>query len=159
MLEIDGIKEFVDNDTKDDHSLAVFLEEVSLLTNADEKDNLEDYVSLMSIHSSKGLEFRDVTITGMEEDLFPSQMMLSSRADLEEERRLFYVAITRAEKNLTLTNANTRYRFGQVKNCEPSRFIKEIDPKDRRIKCYKLSEEFSLMITDWYLSRKQRYAI
>ncbi len=137
---LNAIKEFVDDNTREDHSLAIFLEEVSLLTQADEKDNLEDFVSLMSIHSSKGLEFKDVTIAGMEEDLFPSQMMLSSRADLEEERRLFYVAITRAEQNLTLTNANTRYRFGRLKNCEPSRFIKEIDPRYLDIKIARRGE-------------------
>jgi DNA helicase II / ATP-dependent DNA helicase PcrA len=83
----------------------------------------------MTIHMAKGLEFNHVYIVGMEEDLFPSQMMLSSRADLEEERRLFYVAITRAKKKLTLSYALNRYRFGRLKNCEPSRFLEEIDPR------------------------------
>jgi DNA helicase-2/ATP-dependent DNA helicase PcrA len=124
---LNAIKEFVEDKSKESKTLPSFLEEVSLLTNADASDKQEDYVSLMSIHASKGLEFKDVVVAGLEEDLFPSQMMLSSRADLEEERRLFYVAITRAETNLTLTNAHTRYRFGRLKNCETSRFIKEID--------------------------------
>jgi DNA helicase-2/ATP-dependent DNA helicase PcrA len=84
---------------------------------------------MMTIHSSKGLEFRNVYIVGLEEDLFPSQMMLSSRADLEEERRLFYVAITRAQKHLTVSYSNTRYRFGRLKPCEPSRFLTEFDPQ------------------------------
>src|SRR5258706_8298899 len=81
----------------------------------------------MTIHMAKGLEFRNVYIVGLEEDLFPSQMMLSSRAELEEERRLFYVAITRAEKRLFLSYAVTRYRFGRLKNCEPSRFLDDVD--------------------------------
>jgi DNA helicase-2/ATP-dependent DNA helicase PcrA len=82
----------------------------------------------MTIHMAKGLEFANVYVVGMEEDLFPSQMMLSSRTDLEEERRLFYVAITRAMRRLVLSYALTRYRFGRLKNCEPSRFLEEIDP-------------------------------
>jgi ATP-dependent DNA helicase UvrD/PcrA len=81
----------------------------------------------MTIHMAKGLEFKYVYIVGLEEDLFPSQMMLSSRADLEEERRLFYVAITRAKKKLYLSYALTRYRFGRLKNCEPSRFLDDVD--------------------------------
>ena len=125
---LNGIKEFVVEEGREDKSLAAFLQEVALLTNADEKDDVSDYVSLMTIHSSKGLEFKYVYIVGVEEELFPSQMMLSSRADLEEERRLFYVAITRAELQLSLSYALTRFRFGKLKNCEPSRFLKEINP-------------------------------
>jgi DNA helicase-2/ATP-dependent DNA helicase PcrA len=106
----------------------MFLQEISLLTNADSVDESDDFVTLMTIHSSKGLEFSHVYIVGMEEDLFPSQMMLSSRADLEEERRLFYVALTRAETKLTLSYALSRYRFGRLKSCEASRFITEINP-------------------------------
>jgi DNA helicase II / ATP-dependent DNA helicase PcrA len=98
------------------------------LTNADSIDENGDYISLMTIHSSKGLEYKYVYIVGVEEDLFPSQMMLTSRADLEEERRLFYVAVTRAEIQLSLSYALTRFRFGKLKNCEPSRFLKEINP-------------------------------
>ncbi|MFN8415831.1 MAG: 3'-5' exonuclease [Cytophagaceae bacterium] len=125
---LNGIKEYVDDPEKTDKSLGAFLQEISLLTDADEKkDKDEDVVTMMTIHASKGLEFPYVFVVGMEEELFPSAMMLNSRADLEEERRLFYVAITRAEKHLTLSFANSRYRFGILKNCEPSRFLNEID--------------------------------
>jgi DNA helicase-2/ATP-dependent DNA helicase PcrA len=83
---------------------------------------------MMTIHGAKGLEFKQVYIVGLEEDLFPSQMMLESREDLEEERRLFYVAITRAEKKLYISYAETRYQYGRLKPCEPSRFLDEINP-------------------------------
>ncbi|KAA9352799.1 ATP-dependent helicase [Larkinella humicola] len=127
---LNSIKEFVDNPDNDDKSLSAFLQVVSLLTSADEKDDDgdNDKVTLMTIHGAKGLEFRNVYIVGLEEDLFPSQMMLESRADLEEERRLFYVAITRAEKKLTVSYADSRYHYGRLKVCEPSRFLMEIDP-------------------------------
>src|SRR3546814_13868430 len=82
----------------------------------------------MTIHSSKGLEFPHVFIVGLEENLFPSQLSLNSRSDLEEERRLFYVAVTRAEKKLTLSYATSRYRWGPLNNCEPSRFLDELNP-------------------------------
>jgi DNA helicase-2/ATP-dependent DNA helicase PcrA len=105
------------------------LQEVALITSVDEdKDDDEEKVTLMTIHMAKGLEFKHVYLVGMEEDLFPSQMMLSSRADLEEERRLFYVAITRTEQKLFLSYATTRYRFGRLKSCEPSRFLEEVNP-------------------------------
>ncbi len=126
---LNAIKEFTDDPEREDKSLGFFLQEVSLITGQDEdKDKDPDKVTLMTIHMAKGLEFRYVYIAGMEEDLFPSQMMLSSRADLEEERRLFYVAVTRAQKRLFLTHASSRYRFGRLKNCEPSRFLDDIDP-------------------------------
>jgi DNA helicase-2/ATP-dependent DNA helicase PcrA len=126
---LNAIKEFVDDPERQDKSLGSFLQEVSLITGQDEdKDKDPDKVTLMTIHMAKGLEFRNVYIVGLEEDLFPSQMMLSSRAELEEERRLFYVAITRAQKNLVLSYALTRYRYGRLKNCEPSRFLDDIDP-------------------------------
>jgi DNA helicase-2/ATP-dependent DNA helicase PcrA len=125
---LNGIKEFVENPETEDKSMPAFLQEIALLTDADSQDkNDTDYVTLMTIHMAKGLEFKNVYLVGMEEDLFPSQMMLSSREDLEEERRLFYVAITRAENKLTLSFALTRYRFGSLKTCEPSRFLDEID--------------------------------
>ncbi|WP_128547393.1 ATP-dependent helicase [Larkinella soli] len=126
---LNAIKEFVDNPENDDKSLSAFLQAVSLLTSADEKDDDgdNDKVTLMTIHGAKGLEFRNVYIVGLEEDLFPSQLMLESRADLEEERRLFYVAITRSEKRLTLSYAESRYHYGRLKVCEPSRFLMEID--------------------------------
>src|SRR5690606_35235290 len=88
-----------------------------------------DTVSLMTIHSSKGLEFNQVYVVGLEENLFPSQMSLNSRSDLEEERRLFYVAVTRAEKKLHISYATSRFKFGTLINCEPSRFLDEIEPK------------------------------
>jgi DNA helicase-2/ATP-dependent DNA helicase PcrA len=125
---LNAIKEFVDDPERQDKSLGAFLQEVSLVTGQDEdKDKDPDKVTLMTIHMAKGLEFRNVYIVGLEEDLFPSQMMLSNRAELEEERRLFYVAITRAEKALFLSYALTRYRYGRLKNCEPSRFLDDID--------------------------------
>jgi len=125
---LNAIKEFVDDPERQEKSLGSFLQEVSLVTGQDEdKDKDPDKVTLMTIHMAKGLEFRNVYIVGLEEDLFPSQMMLSSRAELEEERRLFYVAITRAEKRLFLSYALTRYRFGRLKNCEPSRFLDDVD--------------------------------
>jgi DNA helicase II / ATP-dependent DNA helicase PcrA len=127
---LNAIKEFTDNPEREDKSLGAFLQEVSLVTGQDEdKDKDPDKVTLMTIHMAKGLEFKYVYIVGLEEDLFPSQMMLSSRADLEEERRLFYVAITRAEKRLYLSYALTRYRFGRLKNCEPSRFLDDVDQR------------------------------
>ncbi len=127
---LNAIKEYVDDPEKEDKSLGAFLQEVSLVTGQDEnKDNDPDKVTLMTIHMAKGLEFKNVYIVGLEEDLFPSQMMLSSRAELEEERRLFYVAITRAQKKLFLSYALTRYRFGRLKNCEPSRFLDDVDPR------------------------------
>ncbi len=127
---LNAIKEYVEDPEKEDKSLGAFLQEVSLLTSQDEnKDKDPDTVTLMTIHMAKGLEFKYVYMVGMEEDLFPSQMMLSSRAELEEERRLFYVAITRAKKKLYLSYALTRYRYGRLKNCEPSRFLDDVDQR------------------------------
>lgn len=127
---LNAIKEYVDDPEKEDKSLSAFLQEVSLLTSQDEdKDQDPDKVTLMTIHMAKGLEFKNVYIVGMEEDLFPSQLMLSSRSELEEERRLFYVAITRAQKKLFLSYALTRYRFGRLKNCEPSRFLDDVNSR------------------------------
>jgi len=111
--------------------LAEFMQDIALLTDADkeEDDTEKDRVSLMTIHAAKGLEFPYVFVVGMEENLFPSQLSLNSRSDLEEERRLFYVALTRAEKKITLSFSLTRYRWGNLINCEPSRFIEEIEQK------------------------------
>ncbi len=126
---LNAIKEFVDNPENQVKDLGAFLQEVALITSVDEDaGQVDDKVTLMTIHMAKGLEFKNIYLVGMEEDLFPSQMMLNSRADLEEERRLFYVAITRAMEKLVLSYANTRYRFGRLKSCEPSRFLEEIDP-------------------------------
>ena len=127
---LNGIKEFSEREDIEDRSLATFMQDVALLTNDDNDKNPDaDTVSLMTIHSSKGLEFPQVFVVGLEENLFPSQMALSSRTDLEEERRLFYVAITRAEKKLSLSYATSRYRWGTLTNCEPSRFLDEIDAR------------------------------
>lgn len=129
---LNGIKEFSENDELEDRSLEVFLQDIALLTNDDrnvEGEENTDVVSLMTIHSSKGLEFRNVYVVGLEENLFPSQLSVNSRKDLEEERRLFYVAVTRAEKSLHISYATSRYKFGTLTNCEPSRFINEIDPQ------------------------------
>ncbi|WP_462248780.1 ATP-dependent helicase [Ekhidna sp.] len=126
---LNAIKEFTDDPDREDKSLGAFLQDVALLTDEDRNQKSDDAVTLMTIHMAKGLEFPYVFIVGLEEELFPSQMMLSSRADLEEERRLFYVAITRAEKKLYLSYALNRYRFGRLKNCEPSRFLEEVDPQ------------------------------
>lgn len=126
---LNSIKEFIDNEDNEDKRLENFLQEISLMTDQDkDEDKEEEFISLMTIHMAKGLEFPVVFIVGVEEDLFPSQMMISSREDLEEERRLFYVAITRAMKKLYLTYSSTRYRYGMLKDCEKSRFIKEISP-------------------------------
>lgn len=111
-------------------SLAHFMQDVALITDQDKDDpNDRNKVSLMTIHLAKGLEFPVVFIVGMEENLFPSMMSVNSRSDLEEERRLFYVALTRAEKQAYLTYAQMRYRWGKLIDCEPSRFLEEIDEK------------------------------
>jgi DNA helicase-2/ATP-dependent DNA helicase PcrA len=128
-----GMKEFSDRDAENSdvpRTLSDFLIDVALLTDADNEDpNDMDRVSLMTIHASKGLEFPHVHVVGLEEDLFPNLMAVQSRADLEEERRLFYVAITRAEKRCTLSYAISRYKWGNLTASEPSRFIDEIDEK------------------------------
>jgi len=127
---LNGIKEFAEREDIEERGLDIFMQDVALLTNDDKDgDKNKDTVSLMTIHSAKGLEFKNVFIVGLEENLFPSQMSVNSRSDLEEERRLFYVAITRAEKKLTITYSTSRYRWGTLTNCEPSRFINEINPK------------------------------
>lgn len=143
---LNAIKEYVDNEETSDKSLGSFLQEIALLTDADnDKDGDTDVVQLMTIHAAKGLEFRVVFVVGLEEDLFPSQMMLNSRADLEEERRLFYVAITRAQHQLYLSYALTRYRFGRLKNCEPSRFLEELDPRCLQVNRQQGSREAASM--------------
>lgn len=127
---LNGIKEFTEREDIEEKSLDIFLQDVSLLTNDDmDKNPNADTVSLMTIHSSKGLEFGQVYVVGLEENLFPSQMSLNSRADLEEERRLFYVAVTRAEKRLSLSYATSRYKWGSLNHCEPSRFLDEVDAR------------------------------
>lgn len=107
-------------------TLAAYLQQITLLTDADEKDEDADTVKLMTIHAAKGLEFSCVFAAGLEEMLFPNAMSINTREELEEERRLFYVVITRAKKKLWISYANTRYKFGQVVQNEPSRFIDEL---------------------------------
>lgn len=129
---LNGMREFSDKVDQDSplevRTLSDFLIDVALLTDADnQEDDGSGKVSMMTIHGAKGLEFPYVNIVGLEENLFPSQLSINSREELEEERRLFYVALTRAEKKATLSYAVTRYRWGQLSYSEPSRFIEEID--------------------------------
>lgn len=128
---LNGIKVFTDDPEREgDLTLAEYLQEVTLMTDADqEKDEDRNKVTLMTIHSAKGLEFKHLVIAGVEEELFPSQMSTDNPKDLEEERRLFYVALTRAEKSALITYAALRYKWGIQNSCSPSRFIKEVDPK------------------------------
>ena len=125
---LSGIKEFtITRQANESKSLAEFMLDVALLTDADDdKDEDKNFVTLMTIHSSKGLEFPHVFLVGLEENLFPSQMSLNSRSDLEEERRLFYVAVTRAKATCTLSYATSRFQWGNLITSEPSRFIDEI---------------------------------
>jgi len=134
---LDGIQEFVQDDELDlgeegssDRSLSAYLQTISLMTDADQKDENPDNVTLMSVHSAKGLEFRSVFVVGLEENLFPSYMALSEGNQVDEERRLFYVAITRAEELLCLTYANSRYQYGQMRYNDPSRFLEEISEQN-----------------------------
>lgn len=124
-------------------TLDVFIQQVSLMSETDRDDNGEDdRVSLMTIHAAKGLEFPYVFVTGMEENLFPNALSLGSRTELEEERRLFYVAMTRAKKELALSCAETRYRNGQMNFNEKSRFLEDID---------------SSYLSDEYVSKKETF--
>lgn len=130
---LDGIQEFVEDDEvradgTSEKTLAAYLQNIALLTDADTKEESNDYVTLMSVHAAKGLEFKSVFVVGLEEKLFPSFMAIEDANQLDEERRLFYVAITRAEANLTLTFANSRYKFGKMQYNKPSRFLREIAP-------------------------------
>ncbi|AEE49750.1 ATP-dependent helicase [Haliscomenobacter hydrossis] len=132
---LDGIKSFVEDDEfetaseQQNKSLASYLQNIALLTDQDDESKNGDYVTLMSVHSAKGLEFKSVFVVGLEEKLFPSFMSMDTPDGLDEERRLFYVAITRAEQYLTLTFSMSRYKFGQMQYNEMSRFIEEI-PRD-----------------------------
>jgi DNA helicase-2/ATP-dependent DNA helicase PcrA len=138
---LNSIKEFTETPSNEesgevgDKRLGAYLQQITLLTDADEKDPNADTVKLMTIHAAKGLEFPVVFVGGLEEGLFPNAMSLNTREELEEERRLFYVAITRAKTRLYLTYANTRYKFGSLTANEPSRFINEI-PVDFLDKSY-----------------------
>jgi len=128
---LNSIKEFTESPSNEegevgDKSLGSYLQQIVLLTDADEKDANADVVKLMTIHSAKGLEFPVVFVGGLEETLFPNAMSINTREELEEERRLFYVAVTRAKKHLYLTYANARYRFGSLVQNDASRFLEEL---------------------------------
>jgi DNA helicase II / ATP-dependent DNA helicase PcrA len=132
---MNGLREFTltepepSEDAPQTRFLDDYMQDIALLTDADKVDDQDtNKVKLMTIHSAKGLEFPNVFITGLEENLFPSFMSLNSRADLEEERRLFYVALTRAMHRVTLSYAENRFRWGNLTSSEPSRFLEEIDP-------------------------------
>jgi len=135
---LDGIQEFVEDDLLEeeeeantDRSLAKFLQSISLMTDQDETDKEKvDCVTMMSVHAAKGLEYKAVYVVGLEENLFPSFMSLSSPDSIDEERRLFYVAITRAEQFLTLSYSNSRYQYGQIRFNDPSRFLEEISDEN-----------------------------
>jgi DNA helicase-2/ATP-dependent DNA helicase PcrA len=129
---LNSIREFTTLNQIDTGPLTLehYLENVALLTDADnEKPEDADKVTIMTIHASKGLEFRVVFIVGMEEELFPSKMSLTTLEDIEEERRLFYVALTRAKEKAILSNVETRFKWGNITSCSPSRFLNEIDEK------------------------------
>ena len=127
---LNAVKDFIQGQEEvvgADGSLSEFLEDVALISELDkDKNETDKKVSLMTIHLAKGLEFSHVYIVGLEEDLFPSALSSTTRTDLEEERRLFYVALTRAKRQVTITYAKNRYRWGKLNDCEPSRFINEI---------------------------------
>ncbi|MDD2792423.1 MAG: UvrD-helicase domain-containing protein [Sediminibacterium sp.] len=128
---LNSIKEWTESPSNEDgevgeKSLGAYLQQITLLTDADDDEENSDVVKLMTIHAAKGLEFSCVFVGGVEETLFPSAMSINTREELEEERRLFYVAVTRAKQRLWLTYSNSRYRFGQLVQNEPSRFIEEM---------------------------------
>ncbi|WP_235297728.1 ATP-dependent helicase [Portibacter marinus] len=130
---LDGINEFINDDelaegedANQDKSIASYLQSIALITDFDNEGDEEDFVTLMSAHAAKGLEFKSVFVVGLEENLFPSFMSMSDPTQIDEERRLFYVAITRAEQYLTLSYANSRYQFGNMRFNDPSRFLEEI---------------------------------
>ncbi len=133
---LDGIQEYVEDDELEpgeeiaDKSLPKYLQNIALITDMDEDKGNTEVVTLMSVHAAKGLEFKSIFVVGLEENLFPSFMSLSDPNQLDEERRLFYVAITRAAEFLTLTYANSRYQYGQMRFNDPSRFLEEIPPEN-----------------------------
>jgi len=133
---LNGVQEFVEDDEYvgeelvENRDLSAFIQHISLLTDMDKDDEkINDAITLMSVHLAKGLEFESIFVVGAEENLFPSYMSLASPDEIEEERRLFYVAITRAKRLLTISFCNNRYQYGQIRSNDPSRFISEI-PED-----------------------------
>ncbi len=156
---LNSVKEFAEEqkETEDgDSNLGTFMEDIALITDRDTDDpNDQNRVSLMTIHLAKGLEFPVVFVVGLEENLFPSMMSVNSRADLEEERRLFYVALTRAEQAAYLTYTQMRYRWGKLIDCEPSRFLEEIDEQFLDVKVPEFSPYLDADLgTDGFPERK-----
>ncbi|MFT3979383.1 MAG: 3'-5' exonuclease [Ferruginibacter sp.] len=129
---LNSVKEFIETPMNEedgevgDKSLGAYLQQITLLTDSDDDKDNPDVVKLMTIHAAKGLEFPMVFVGGLEENLFPSALSINTREELEEERRLFYVAVTRAKRNLLLSYTNARYKFGQLQQNDPSRFLDEI---------------------------------
>lgn len=157
---LNSIKEFTETPTEDgellDKSLGSYLQQITLLTDADDDKGERDVVKLMTIHAAKGLEFPVVFVGGLEETLFPNAMAINTREELEEERRLFYVAITRAKTRLWLTYANNRYRFGNLTQNDPSRFIDEL-PDDRIDKSFAGGNMRNNQTNHWNAFDKPKY--
>ena len=151
---LNSIKEFTETPMNEedgevgDKGLATYLQQIALLTDADDDKENADSVKLMTIHAAKGLEFPVVFVGGLEETIFPSGMSINSREELEEERRLFYVAVTRAKQKLCISYANSRYRFGQLQQNEPSRFLDEIE-EDHLDKSYAGQSARRTSGSDW----------
>jgi DNA helicase-2/ATP-dependent DNA helicase PcrA len=155
---LNGVKNFCETQQKENNyshvSIVDYLENVSILTDLNnDDDELYEKVSLMTIHSAKGLEFPNVFIVGVEDKLFPSALSIMSSSELEEERRLLYVAITRAKKNLTICYASTRYRFGNIEPMKPSRFLYDISPEylDWNVNSDKKSSDFNEELSQYSL--------
>ncbi|MEO6838832.1 MAG: UvrD-helicase domain-containing protein [Ginsengibacter sp.] len=157
---LNSIKEFTETPTEDgellDKSLGIYLQQITLLTDADNDKGESDVVKLMTIHAAKGLEFPVVFVGGLEETLFPNAMAINTREELEEERRLFYVAITRAKTRLWLTYANNRYRFGNLTQNDPSRFIDEL-PEERLDKSFAAGNMRNNQTNHWNAFDKPKY--
>jgi DNA helicase-2/ATP-dependent DNA helicase PcrA len=148
---INSLHEFVSTRLEEDNpsiKMGDFLAEIALLTDQDtDKNENVSRVTMMTVHSAKGLEFKNVFVVGLEEDLFPSEMCKQNFREIEEERRLFYVAITRAEENVMLTYAKSRFHNGQSRSCSPSRFIKDIDEEYLKFPSELAFERFNLRTT------------
>jgi len=157
---LNSIKEFTETPTEDgellDKSLGSYLQQITLLTDADDDKGESDVVKLMTIHAAKGLEFPVVFVGGLEETLFPNAMAINTREELEEERRLFYVAITRAKTKLWLTYSNNRYRFGNLTQNEPSRFIDEL-PAERLDRSFAGGNMRNNQTNHWNVFDKPKY--
>jgi len=141
---LDGIKTFVEENTsadESDKSLAAYIQNIALLTDFDENTDQDNYVTLMSVHAAKGLEYKSIFVVGLEEKLFPSFMSMDTMEGMDEERRLFYVAITRAEQFLTLSYAESRFQYGNMRFNAASRFLTEIPEPSLNIPVQSKAEE------------------